>query len=166
MRTAFIVVDVQEGYFPDELVIKAIEERSDACDVTIASRNLFPNGDPKVPTEFAKGSKWAKVHPVVKELADYVVTKGETNLGISAFEGGTLRPIVSLEQILEDEKIEGVFVGGFLLGYDLSCTAFDANALGYPTTVDLKASRPWVEESDPLVENLTRAGVEVINARA
>ncbi len=52
----------------------------------------------------------------------------------SAFQGGTLRPLAWLEEILSDLEVTQVWVAGEPLRLVVQ-TALDANALGYPTCV-------------------------------
>lgn len=107
----------------------------------------------------ASHDKGVKLHPEIHEEADYVITKA----GFSAFEGGTLRPLRNLEDILKDENVTDILVIGVTLEEGVAQTAFDANALGYPTTVDLSA----VGESDTLNDAhacklLENAGVKLV----
>jgi nicotinamidase/pyrazinamidase len=169
-RTALIIVDAQNDYLPggslgfpgsDEIIKPLVEFANLAADVVIASRNLYPPdhesfnlkrkpGDPiftpsmegSWPVNCVKGTKGASVVPEIAHIAEYVVTKGmkRDQWGFSAFEAGTLRPLKSLEDILHDEKVTHVAVGGYWLEWCVAQTAFDANALGYDTAVEMDLS--------------------------
>lgn len=148
-RYALIAVDVQNDFLRQDYLepsakamLEGLRHRSEMCDITIASRNLFPDN---LSTLFVKGTKGAKIAPEIAELTDYIVTKGDdrAHYGYSAFEGRTLRPLRSLEDILKDEKVTNVWVAGYVLEFCVSRTAFDANALGYPTVVDCTATASW-----------------------
>ena len=169
----------------DAIIAPLVEFANLAADVVIVSRNLHPPdhpsfnterepGDPihKVsgsggawPVNCVKGTKGASVVPEVAHIAEYVVTKGmkRDDGGFTAFEAGTLRPLKSLEDILHDEKITHVAVGGYWLEWVVAQTAFDANALGYDTAVEIDLSMPLngaFKASDQAAK-LERAGVTI-----
>lgn len=89
--------------------------------------------------------EWKERVPAsLKRVADFTITtgkKGTEKEAFSAFEGGTLRPIKSLEEILSQEHVGDVIVCGWTLNSMVGQTAFDARALGYDTTVCYDGSR-------------------------
>lgn len=145
-RRALIAADVLAG---DPTLPTVLLLAKDA-DVVIVARN---------------GTVEARVPPQLKRLATYTVTRGidPDKPNYSAFDGGTLRPIESLESILAREKVTEVVVCGYIplvLQSVILQTAFDANALGYPTTVCLNAS--VAGSTEVLLETigkLERAGI-------
>lgn len=182
-KTAFIAVDVQQDYQPggalgfldsDRIIEPLVEYATLAADVVIASRNLrsadhvsFEN----VPASCVKGTPGAKIvsdlAAIVAKPENYVISKAlNKNQGdFSAFEGGTLRPLENLEDILRNEKITHVTVGGYWLEFCVAQTAFDASALGYSTAIELTCTLPFPEYNDDspyrqvIFEKLARAGV-------
>jgi nicotinamidase-related amidase len=123
-----------------------------------------------VPVNCVKGTHGAKIvsdlAAVLAKKDHYVVTKAMEpgQAGYSAFEAGTLRPLENLEDILEREEVTHVSVGGYWLEYAVSNTAFDANALGYNTAVELTASCPLEKHETPrgAIERFERAGVAYV----
>ena len=166
-----------------DIIAPLVEFANLAADVVIVSRNLHPAdhasfnkdrqaGDPihcpgptggSWPVNCVKGTKGASVVPELAHIAEYVVTKGlkRDDGGYSAFEAGTLRPLKSLEDILHDEKITHVAVGGYWLEWCVAQTAFDANALGYDTAVEIDLSMPLngAFKASDQAARLERAGV-------
>jgi nicotinamidase/pyrazinamidase len=180
-KTALIVVDAQNDYQPDgilgfpgsdSIIEPLVEFGTLAADVVIASRNQRPSNHESFaseshgghwPANCIKGTKGAALVPDIAAIADYVVTKGlrKDQGGYTAFEAGTLRPLKSLEDILADEKVTHIAVGGYWLEWCVAQTAFDANALGYPTAVELTATqslatRPGQEDQ---IRRLQKAGI-------
>lgn len=81
---------------------------------------------------------------------------------LSAFEGGTLRPLESLEDILFEESPNSIWVVGTSFSLVVQ-TALDANALGYRTFVfqNLYSDMGVLEEAIGL-KTLDIAGVQVV----
>ncbi len=178
-RSALIAVDCQMDYGPGGVLeahhdIDGIIERLVAvpADVVIATRDLHPPNHFSFKTQGGlwepnciKGTRGSNLFPEIREIADYVTTKGQasTRGGFSAFESKTLRPLRELEGILQDEQVTSVTIGGFLLEWCVSHSAFDANSISYDTTVKLSAtgtlqSEYGIQES---VARLEKAGVNV-----
>lgn len=180
-RTALIAVDCQVDYLPDgplgfpgsdDILLPLVEYATLAADVVIVSRNLHPPNHTSfvkfggyAPPNCIKGTPGAKVVSnlagIVAQAHNYIITKAQEREqgGFSAFEGGTLRPLESLEDILAREEITHVTVGGYLLESTVANTAFDANALGYSTMVDLNLATGHQEKRQETIERLDRAGV-------
>ena len=178
----------------DRIIAPLVEYATLAADVVIISRNLHPinhesfnherdEGDPiyKVgknygawPINCVKGTPGAKIVSDLAAIAsrphNYVVTKSmnRDQGGFSAFEGGTLRPLESLEDILHREMITHVAVGGYWLDWCVAHTAFDANALGYATAIEISCTLPFPEFDTKSVkrsetyERLSRAGIPCV----
>jgi nicotinamidase/pyrazinamidase len=179
-------VDVQNDYQPggalgspdsDRIIEPLIEYATLAADVVIASRNLHPDDYDfgTSPPSCIKGTPGARIVTdlavIVAKPENYVISKGmdRGQGGYSAFEGGTLRPLESLEDILRNEKITHVAVGGYWLDLCVAQTAFDAAALGYATAIEMTCTLPFPEfnhDSSPqrkaTFERLERAGVPVV----
>ena len=174
----------------DRIIEPLVEYAVLAADVVILTRNLRPPdhesfnvareyGDPvyKVgakrawPVACVKGTPGAKIVPDLAAIAtksqNYVITKSLSREqgGFSAFEGGTLRPLESLEDILRREEVTHVAVGGYWLDWCVAQTAFDANALGYATAIEMSCTLPFPEfepdstQRTTTFERLSRAGV-------
>jgi len=180
-KTALIAVDVQVDYLPggplgfpgsDDILLPLVEYATLAADVVIASRSLYPPDHTSFfkyggynPPNCIKGTPGAKIVSnitgIVAQAHNYVVTKGteRDQGGFSAFEGGTLRPLESLEDILAREEITHITVGGYLLENAVANTAFDANALGYSVMVELRAAAGHPEKQRETLERFDRAGV-------
>lgn len=180
-RTALIAVDCQVDYLPngplgfpgsDDILLPLVEYAMLAADVVIASRSLHPANHGSFtkfggynPPNRIKSTPGAKIvsnlSGIVAQAHNYVVTKAMEphQGGFSAFEGGTLRPLESLEDILAREEITHVTIGGYLLEGAVANTAFDASALGYSTMVESRATAGHPERRHVTLERLERAGV-------
>jgi nicotinamidase-related amidase len=172
---------VQNDYLPDgvlgfpgsdEILLPLVEYAMLAANVVIASRSLHPADHTSfvkfggyLPPNRIKGTPGAKIvsnfSGIVTQSHNYVVAKAmkRDHGGFSAFEGGTLRPLESLEDILAREEITHVTVGGYLLEGAVANTAFDANALGYSTMVELRSAAGHPEKRYETLARLDRAGV-------
>ena len=162
MGTALILVDFQaDNIEQDDKPLRALKRLGDV-DVIIASRRYtLTEGKCK------KDTKGARLASAVTKRASVIVTKD--GIGPSAFEGGTLRPIVSTERILKQADVEEVVVGGYFLEWAVAQTAYDASALGYQTTVDLSLTACENSTDEFKInehfERLARAGIKVTLAR-
>jgi nicotinamidase-related amidase len=98
----------------------------------------------------------------VRKLANYTVSKGtdKNQEAYSAFVGRTLRPVTTLQEILERSPIDMVVVTGLALDFCVKHTALDANALGYTTVVPLNTTRAVSPEGKTeTLKAFRRAGV-------
>ena len=188
-RIALIAVDCQNDYLPegplgspdsDRIIEPLVEYATLAADVVIVSRNLHPADHQsfaypsKRPANCVKGTPGARIISDLAAIAakpeNYVISKGldGNREGFSAFEGGTLRPLESLEDILQREEVTHVAVGGYWLDGCVAQTAFDANALGYSTAIEMTCTLPFPEyahDSDQrkaTFERLARAGIPYV----
>lgn len=123
------------------------------------------------PPNCIKGTYGARIVSSLASIAakpeNYVITKclERSQGGYSAFEGGTLRPLESLEDILRREEVTHVTIGGYWLEWCVAQTAFDANALGFSTAIEMNCTLPFPDfgqdssEYATIMEKLTKAGV-------
>jgi nicotinamidase/pyrazinamidase len=157
-KIAFAVVDAQIDCLPngalgfpgsDRIIVPLVEYAVMAADLVVVSRSLHPPDHFSFkgfggtdPINRVKGTPGSKIVPAIAALLakdSYVVTKATKpdEPGYSTFEASTLRPLENLEDILAREKVTHVVVGGYWLEGCVAQTAFDANALGYATAVEL-----------------------------
>lgn len=175
----------------DRIIEPLVEYATLAADIVICSRNLrppdhksfnrkrtdlmyTPGADGAWTTNCVKGTPGARIVPdlaaIVAKPENYVITKsiGPDQGGFSAFEGGTLRPLESLEDILRREEVTHVAVGGYWLEWCVSQTAFDAAALGFATAIEMSCTLPFPEfgpespERAKIFEKLSKAGVPCV----
>lgn len=181
-RVCLVIVDVQQDFLPGgalpvpngDAVILPLMQEATRADLVVASRDWHPADHYSFenvrvlpgpwPVHCVEGTAGAKIHPKLRKLAKYTISKGmDVDLDqYSAFAGHTLRPVRTLEEILAQEKIDWVIVGGLALEYCVRYTALDANALGYKTVVPLNLTRPLTPEGEALtLVDFERAGVLV-----
>lgn len=169
-KTVLIAVDVQNDYQPngalgfpgsDSIIAPLVEYAALAVDIVICSRNMRPSEG----FGCVKGTPGARIvsdfSAIVANSKNYVITKSLDKEGFSAFEGGTLRPLESLEDILRREEVTHVTVGGYWLDQCVARTAFDANALGYTTAIEMQCTIPSSPGAniEGISKQLTQAGV-------
>jgi nicotinamidase-related amidase len=156
MKTALIIVNFQRDYLEDgvleivgaEKLIPRIQKLQPNGPV-IAVRNWFEKDTNYFGVENTPG---AKIHPAIKKMSEYVVSVQTP--GFSGFQGNTLRPIQSLEDLLGEHGVQHVVVCG--LTDAVVFTALDSAALGYQTRVVKDAS---IFEADFADAFFFRAGV-------
>lgn len=181
---ALIAVDVQYDFLPGgtlavpdgDTIIHNLAMLARSASLVIASRDWHPENhfsfsdEPKFedgswPPHCIMKTKGAKIYPTINRLANFVISKGMNRNppdDYSAFAGKTLRPVATLEEILQRSPVQTIVVGGLALDYCVKYTALDANALGYRTVVPLSATRA-VGDPVPTLTTLARAGVEVVD---
>lgn len=119
------------------------------------------------PAHCVQGTKGARIHPSLRKYANCVISMGmqRNEESYSAFSGKTLRPVMLLEEILQDIDADQVQVAGVRLGVEVLYTALDASALGYDTTVlsDCTVSTP--ENYAWTVPRFDYAGVKFLDAQ-
>ena len=188
-NTCLIAVDVQYDFLPGgplgifggDRILRPLAQLAHQCSLVIASRDWHPadhftfSEDPQFtdgswPPHCVQGTKGAQIFPSIRKLANFTISKG-TNKNppdaYSAFVGRTLRPVTTLQEILERSPIETIIVGGLALDYCVKYTALDANALGYQTIVPLDCTAPISEEGkDDTLKAFARAGVQVVDSLA
>lgn len=174
-RTALLIVDVQKDFLPggslavpngDE-IIEPLKQAAEDADLVICSRDWHPANHVSFkewPPHCVQGTPGAKIIASLKRLAKYTISKGDDPEvdAYSAFAGHTLRPERLLRDILDQEGVGKVIVGGLALDVCVKWTALDANFLAFETLVPLDLSRALTKEGqDETVTTLERAGVHV-----
>lgn len=180
-----IVVDIQRDFLPGgalsapdgDRVLLPLANLARQADLVIASRDWHPNNhfsfsddplyqDGSWPPHCVQKTRGAQLHPSIRKYADYVISKGmnRNEEAYSAFQGKTLRPVRTLEEILRASPIEIVVVGGLVLDYCVRYTALDASALGFKTVVPLDTSVGLtVDGTQAALQSFVRAGIEVVD---
>jgi nicotinamidase/pyrazinamidase len=179
-----IIVDVQFDFLPGgelavpdgDSVLHPISLLAREASLVVASRDWHPEDhfsfseypqyvDQSWPPHCIQGTKGARVHPSMRKLANFTVSKGtDKNVeDYSAFRGRTLRPVQTLQEILDRSPLDALVVTGLALDYCVRYTALDANALGYKTIVPLNATRAVSPEGEKqTLEAFKKAGVIVV----
>ena len=177
MRTALIAVDVQNDFLPGgalavrdgDAVIEPLVEVAQHVDLVVASRDWHPAGHVSFrtwPEHCVQDTKGARIHPKIRKLAKYTISKGTapSRDAYSAFAGQTLRPVHTLEELIQENEIKRVIVGGLALDVCVCWTALDANALGLDTVVPLDCTRAINERGkEQTLDALANAGVTVLD---
>lgn len=191
-KFAQIIVDVQYDFLPGgalgvhdgDAILIPLRNYAAQSKLCIASRDWHPENhfsfsenpryeDGSWPPHCVQGTRGAKLHPSVRKYADYTISKGmkPNEEAYSAFAGKTLRPVQTLEEILEMHTMhhvdmmfdETILVTGLALDYCVAHTAFDANAIGYRTIVPLDATRGVdPQTSQVAIDKMRNAGIEVV----
>lgn len=164
MKSALIIVDPQEDFIEpqDKKIIEALWVLAQKADIVIATQSVHPANHvsfTELGPHCVQGSKGRKLHKGLEEYIDIATSKVGVKEHYSAFDSETLRPKESLEEILRIEDVGEIWIAGFGHEWDVPQSAFDANALGYPTTVYAKATKKLNKKA---IEKLERAGVHVV----
>jgi nicotinamidase/pyrazinamidase len=184
MKTALIIVDIQKDFLsggalsvPDgDAIIQPIILAARSCELVIATAdrheandNSFVEQGGPWPPHCVRGTTGQQIHPKIRKLANYTISKGMDPDGpedYSAFTGHTLRPVHTLKELLAKEGIQTVVVVGLTLDWCVKFTALDANALGYRTIVPLECTRALDEKGRVrALQDFQRAGVVVQGER-
>jgi nicotinamidase-related amidase len=142
MKTALIIVNVQKDYLSGgvkeikdaEKILPFIQDLN-TDGPTFAVRNWFDDYFCHL-SYGLENTPGAKLHPAIKKMANYTISV--RNPGYSGFQGTTLRPIETLEDLLLEHEVQHVTVCG--LGDSVVFTALDSAALGYQTRIAKDAS--------------------------
>jgi nicotinamidase/pyrazinamidase len=187
MSYALIIVGMQYDHLPGgvlpvaesgdilieirEQIVRAkqLEVENQEVNPIIAVREWHPDnhftfelpydGHEAYPPHCVEGTKGGRLHTSVSKYADYVVSMGmnRNEEAYSAFQGKTLRPVHSLEEILQIERVDTVVVCGIRFAVEVKHTALDANAIGYRTVIP-----PLATDFDYAVsEDLRKRGIQV-----
>lgn len=177
MKKALIVVDVQNDFLPGGSL--AVPHGDEVIPVI---NNLIENGgyDEIIytmdwhPENHCSFSTWP-VHCIAyshgAQLNEGLILqdpynfihKGES-LEVDSYSGFFDNDGVSktqLDDFLKSKQIEEVDIVGLALDYCVKFTALDAIKLGYKTNVILEGTEA-IGEIDPIVDELIKAGVEVL----
>jgi nicotinamidase/pyrazinamidase len=180
MRTALICVDVQSDFISGALAVPEGDEiiapmlkLAPEMDLVIASRDWHPKNHFSFlaqggthPAHCVQDTPGARINSKVRKAAHYVVAKGmePDKDAYSAFVAQTLRPKRSLPQILKEQEIERVIVGGLAMDLCVKWTALDLAASGYITIVGQDITRALTAEGEQeALEAFRRAGIQVQN---
>lgn len=186
MNYALIIVDEQYDFLPGgalavpdgDQVLRPTAQLAQGATVVVTSRDWHPENhfsfsdDPQYvdgswPPHCIQGTKGAKIHSSVRKYANFTISKGMNRNppdAYSAFAGKTLRPVETLEEILQRSPVDTNVIVGLALDYCVGHTAFDSNALGYRTIVPLDATRGVSPDtSQEMIAKLRHAGVEVVD---
>ena len=187
MNCALLIVDVQRDLLSGgalqisgaEDIIEPIQELAHRIrgegGLIVATRDQHPLDhisfsqtpafkDHSWPVHCVQGTKGAQIDPRIRKCAQVVVSKGMNKdlEEYSGFDATTLRPIKPLHEILQESEVDSVCVVGLALDYCVGQTAFDANALGYETSIALKATKFIHREgTEKTISMCLTAGVDV-----
>lgn len=158
-KRALIIVDVLNDFCPPhgalavkdgDKVVEPLNRVKSEFELVIATRCWHPEVTihfkkygGKWPTHSVKNTHGAMFHPGLDVSNVLVVSKGTESDedGFSGFEGRNLFNNMSLEEILRNNGVEEVYVGGLTTEYCDKATALDACRLGFKTYVFLDACR-------------------------
>ena len=183
-RKALIVVDVQNDFCPggslavahgDEVVAplnKLVKEFLDRDEPVYKTRDWHP---PKTKHFADYGGTWpvhcvqntpgAEFHPdLLDDPRITVISKGfdERADGYSGFDG------TQLAQLLRDEGVEEVWVGGLATDYCVKHTVLDARREGFEVKALADAMRPVnvnPDDGQKALEEMSAAGAEIVGSK-
>jgi len=184
-KKALIVVDVQNDFCPggslavahgDEVVAplnKLMKEFLDRGEPVYKTRDWHPEKTKHFadyggtwPVHCVQDTRGAEFHP---ELLDdpriQVISKGfdESADGYSGFDG------TQLGQMLHDEGIEEVWVGGLATDYCVKHTVLDARKEGFKVKALADAMRPVnvkPDDGQQALEEMSAAGAEIVGSKS
>lgn len=184
MPTALIACNPQYDYLPGGVidapnslrVVNNLAQIAAQCDLVVATRYYHPENhftfvdDPQFkdgswPPYGVQGTKGSKIFRPLNKLIDYTISMGVNRNppeDYSAFVGKTLRPVLSLGDILEGHPVDKIIVGGFLWEYNVKWTAYDANAIGLWTVVVPQDAVATLDNSIDF-DHTMRAGIKVVD---
>lgn len=183
-KKALIVVDVQNDFCPggslavahgDEVVPslnKLMREFLDRGEPVYKTRDWHP---PKTnhfadyggtwPVHCVQNSRGAEFHPdLLDDPRITVISKGfdERADGYSGFDG------TQLAQLLRDEGVEEVWVGGLATDYCVKHTVLDARREGFEVKALADAMRPVnvnPDDGQKALEEMSAAGAEIVGSK-
>ena len=113
-----------------------------------------------------KGTKGVKIHPYLTQNLDNVIVVTKNSMlsdppdSYSAFEAERLRPKEKVENIIKNEKVLEIHIGGFGHAWDIVQTAFDSAALGYRTIIHIDCVFPTIVDED--IERLLDHEIQIV----
>ncbi|HSV33189.1 MAG TPA: nicotinamidase [Pyrinomonadaceae bacterium] len=180
-KRALIVVDVQNDFCPggslavahgDQVVAplnKLMKEFLDRGEPVFKTRdwhpartNHFKAYGGNWPVHCVQGTPGAEFHPdLLDDPRITIISKGidETADGYSGFDG------TNLAQILREEEVQEVFVGGLATDYCVKHTVLDARREGFEVKALADAMRAVnvnPEDGSRAVEEMRNAGAEIV----
>lgn len=185
MKKALIVVDVQNDFCPggslavahgDEVVAplnKLMREFLDRGEPVYKTRDWHP---PKTkhfadyggtwPVHCVQNTRGAEFHPdLLDDPRITVISKGfdESADGYSGFDG------TQLGQLLRDEDVEEVWVGGLATDYCVKETVLDARKEGFKVKALADAMRPVnlnPADGGKALDEMSAAGAEIVGSKS
>lgn len=176
-QTALLIVDLQSDFLPTgslavpggQKIIPNLLRLSEQFDTVVASRDWHPAEhfsfssapefrDGSWPPHCVAGTPGAELHPLIAELRPYLVDKGTDPAveAYSAFSG------TGLAELLREQEVSRVVVGGLALDYCVLHSALDARREGFQTVLALDASKPVSPEGgQAALRQLREAGVQI-----
>src|SRR5437870_8834372 len=180
-RKALIVVDVQNDFCPggslavahgDEVVAplnKLVKEFLDRGEPVFKTRDWHPAKTKHFaayggiwPVHCVQGTRGAEFHPdLLEDPRITIISKGfdERADGYSGFDG------TQLAQLLRDEGVEEVWVGGLATDYCVKQTVLDARRQGFDVRALADAMRAVnvnPKDGTKAIEEMKNAGAEIV----
>jgi len=180
-KRALIVVDVQNDFCPggslavargDEVVAplnKLMREFLDSAEPVFKTRDWhsaktshFAAYGGTWPVHCVQGTRGAEFHPdLLDDPRITIISKGidERADGYSGFDG------TNLEQLLRDEGVDEVWVGGLATDYCVKHTVLDALHAGFKVRALADAMRPVninPQDGEQAIREMQAAGAEII----
>jgi len=180
-KRALIVVDVQNDFCPggslavargDEVVAplnKLMREFLDSAEPVFKTRDWhsaktshFAAYGGTWPVHCVQGTRGAEFHPdLLDDPRITIISKGidERADGYSGFDG------TNLEQLLRDEGVDEVWVGGLATDYCVKHTVLDALHAGFKVRALADAMRPVninPQDGEQAIREMQAAGAEIV----
>jgi len=180
-KRALIVVDVQNDFCPggslavargDEVVAplnKLMREFLDSAEPVFKTRDWhsaktshFAAYGGTWPVHCVQGTRGAEFHPdLLDDPRITIISKGidERANGYSGFDG------TNLEQLLRDEGVDEVWVGGLATDYCVKHTVLDALHAGFKVRALADAMRPVninPQDGEQAIREMQAAGAEIV----
>lgn len=173
MKTALIIVDVQNDFLPGGSlaienghdVIEPIIEAAAKADYVVASRDWHPADHSSFetqggiwPVHCVADTRGGALDPAIERIAEKIVDKGcdRDTEAYSAFQG------TDLHDHLGEREITNIWVAGLATDYCVKATVLDALNLGYEVEVILDGCRGVDADRD----GCQKAVIEMLDAGA
>ncbi len=179
MKTALIIVDVQNDFLPGgalgikdaSKILAPINSLMSAVDLVIASQDFHPKGHVSFitrgglwPEHCIEGSFGAELSAHLKlDKIDKTILKG-TNPDIdsySAFFDNEKKHQTELDSFLKTKGVSSLIIVGLATDYCVKFTALDAIALGYRVFLSKEGSAAVKDEEGAILE-MIEAGIQVL----
>jgi nicotinamidase/pyrazinamidase len=185
MKKALIVVDVQNDFCPggslavshgDEVVAplnKLMKEFLDRGEAVYKTRDWHPEKTKHFatyggtwPVHCVQNTGGAEFHPdLLNDPRITVISKGfdETSDGYSGFDG------TQLAQLLRDEGVEEIWVGGLATDYCVKQTVVDGISNGFKVKALADTMRPVnvnPEDGSKALDEMAAAGAEIVGSKS
>jgi len=185
MKKALIVVDVQNDFCPggslavshgDEVIAplnKLMKEFLDRGEAVYKTRDWHPEKTKHFatyggtwPVHCVQNTGGAEFHPdLLNDPRITVISKGidETADGYSGFDG------TQLAQLLRDEGVEEIWVGGLATDYCVKQTVVDGISNGFKVKALADTMRPVnvnPEDGNKALDEMAAAGAEIVGSKS